>query len=171
MPKPYDRIGELPELISKAKAAYNNLLDIKRDEVLENVRQCMQDVHQLASEAHDATALLHQADDYFVGKREAAKEADSLTELDAMITQLLNYKDNICRRMEVMVSDNHPSRPETKAPAGSPAPKPKKITSVRRYDLCAVKRLQSKEDIDKYVEGIREKLLKTLENCDGIQIN
>ena len=171
MPKPYDRIGELPELISKAKAAYNNLLDIKRDEVLENVRQCMQDVHQLASEAHDATALLHQADDYFVGKREAAKEADSLTELDAMITQLLNYKDNICRRMEVMVSDNHPSQPETKAPAGSPAPKPKKITSVRRYDLCTVKRLQSKEDIDKYVEGIREKLMKTLESCDGIQIN
>ena len=171
MPKPYNRIGELPELISKAKVAYNDLLGIKRDEVLENVRQCMQDVHQLASEAHDATALLHQADDYFVGKRETAKEATSLTELDAMITQLLNYKDNICRRMEVMVSDNHPSQPETKAPAGSPAPKPKKITSVRRYDLCTVKRLQSKEDIDKYVEGIREKLMKTLESCDGIQIN
>ena len=171
MPKPYGRIGELPELISKAKAAYNNLLDIKRDEVLENVRQCMQDVHQLASEAYDATALLRQADAYFVGKREAAKEAASLTELDAMITQLLNYKDNICRRMEVMVADTPPSYPETKATADAPVPKPKKITFVRRYDLCAVKRLQSREDIDKYVEGIREKLMKTLESCDGIQIN
>ena len=171
MPKPYGRIGELPELISKAKAAYNNLLDIKRDEVLENVRQCMQDVHQLASEAYDATALLRQADAYFVGKREAAKEAVSLTELDAMITQLLNYKDNICRRMEVMVADTPPSYPETNATANAPAPKPKKIAFVRRYDLCAVKRLQSKEDIDRYVEGIREKLIKTLESCDGIQIN
>lgn len=171
MPKPYDRIGELPELIGKAKSAYNNLLDIKRDEVLENVRQCMQDVHQLAAEARNATTLLRQADDYFVGKREAAKEATSLTELDAMITQLLNYKDNICRRMEVLVFDNQPSQPETKAPAGNPAPKPKKITSVRRYDLCSVKRLQSKEDVEKYVEGIREKLMKTLESCDGIQIN
>lgn len=171
MPKPYGRIGELPELISKAKAAYNNLLVIKRDEVLENVRQCMQDVHQLASEAYDATALLRQADAYFVGKREAAKEAASLTELDAMITQLLNYKDNICRRMEVMVADTSPSYPETKATADAPVPKPKKIAFVRRYDLCAVKRLQSKEDIDRYVEGIREKLMKTLESCDGIQIN
>ncbi len=103
MSKPYDRIGELPELIRKVKAAYNNLLDMKKDEVLENVRQCMQDVHQLASEARDVTALLHQADDYFVGKREAAKEATSLTDLDAMITQLLKYKDNICRHMEIMV--------------------------------------------------------------------
>ena len=171
MPKPYDNIGELPELTSKVKAAYNKLLDMKKDEVLENVRQCMQDVHQLASEARDATVLLHQADDYFVGKREVAKEATSLTDLDAMITQLLKYKDNICRHMEIMVSDNQPSQPETKTPAGSLAPKPKKITSVRRYDLCAVKRLQSKEDVDKYVEGIREKLMKTLENCDGIQIN
>lgn len=171
MPKPYDHIGELPELTSKVKAAYNKLLDMKKDEVLENVRQCMQDVHQLASEARDATVLLHQADDYFVGKREVAKEATSLTDLDAMITQLLKYKDNICRHMEIMVSDNQPSQPETKTPAGSLAPKPKKITSVRRYDLCAVKRLQSKEDVDKYVEGIREKLMKTLENCDGIQIN
>ena len=171
MPKPYDRIGELPELISKTKAAYSNLLDIKRDEVLENVRQCMQDVHQLASEARDAAALLRQADDFFVGKREEAKETTSLINLDAMITQLLNYKDNICRRMEVLVVDSQPSMPESKDPADTPATKPKKITSVRRYDLCAVKRLQSKEDIDKYVEGIREKLIKTLENCDGIQIN
>ena len=42
---------------------------------------------------------------------------------------------------------------------------------VGRYDLCAGKRLQSKEDIDKYVEAIREKLMKTLESCDGVQIN
>ena len=171
MPKPYDRIGELPELIRKAKAAYNNLLDIKRDEVLENVRQCMQDVHQLASESYNAMALQRQADDYFVGKREAAKEASSLTELDAMITQLLGYKDNICRRMEVMTADSHPELLKENAPAGMSTLKPKKITSIRRYDLCTVKRLQSKEDIDKYVEGIREKLLKTLENCDSIQIN
>ena len=168
MPKPYDRIGELPELISKVKAAYTGLLDIKKDEVAENIRQCMQDVHQLATEARgDATSLLRQADDYFVGKREAAKAATSLTELDAMITQLLNYKDNVCRRMEIMVA---PKGGDDDTNPGT-LPKQKKITTVRRYDLCSAKRLQSKEDIDKYVEGIREKLYQTLENCDGVQIN
>ena len=50
---------------------------MKRDEVAENIRQCMQDVHQLASEARDAGALLRQADDHFVNKREAAKTATS----------------------------------------------------------------------------------------------
>lgn len=175
MPKPYSRIGELPELVQKVKTAYDGLLDMKREEVAENIRQCMQDVHQLASEARDAGTLLRQADDHFVNKREAAKTAISLTELDAMITQLLNYKDTICRRMEVMSASRQQEAPKP-APAatakpGTPAPKPPKIMTVRRYDLCSVKRLQSKEDIDKYVEAIREKLVKTLESCDGVQIN
>ena len=170
-PKPYDRIGELPELIQKVKTAYSVLLDLKKDEVAENIRQCMQDVHQLATEARDAGLLLRQADDYFVGKREAAKNASSLTELDAMITQLLTYKDNICRRMEVMSASHQEATTQGGTGTAQPAPKMPKITTLRRYDLCSVKRLQSKEDIDRYVDGIREKLMKTLEGCDGVQIN
>ena len=108
-------------------------------------------------------------------KREAAKTATSLTDLDAMITQLLNHKDTICRRMEVMSASRQQEAqkptPAATAKPGTPAPKPPKIMTVRRYDLCSVKRLQSKEDIDKYVEAIREKLMKTLESCDGVQIN
>ena len=159
-PRPYSRIGELPELVRKVKTAYDSLLDMKREEVAENIRRCMQDVHQLAGEARDAEELLCQADERFVNKRETAKTATSLTELDAMITQLLNYKDTFCRRMEVISASRQQE-----------AQKPPKIITVRRYDLCSVKRLQSKEDIDKYVEAIREKLMKTLESCDGVQIN
>lgn len=171
MPKPYNRIGELPELIGKVKAAYQALLDLKKEEVAETIRQCMQDVHQLAGEARDAGALLKQADDYFAGKREAAKDALSLTELDAMITQLLNHKDTVCKRMEVMAAPAPEPQAKGNGQAKQPAPAPKKIATVRRYDLCSVKRLQSKDDIDAYVEGIRQKLYQTLESCDGVQVN
>ncbi len=171
MSKPYNRIGELPELIGKVKAAYQALLELKKDEVAETIRQCMQDVHQLAGEARDAGALLKQADDYFAGKREAAKEALSLTELDAMITQLLNHKDTVCKRMEVMAAPAPEPQAKESGEAKQPAPAPKKIATVRRYDLCSVKRLQSKDDIDAYVEGIRQKLYQTLESCDGVQVN
>ena len=171
MPKPYNRIGELPELIAKVKAAYQALLDLKKEEVAEAIRQCMQDVHQLAGEARDAGALLKQADNYFAGKREAAKEALSLTELDAMITQLLNHKDTVCKRMEVMAAPAPEPQAKESGEAKQPAPAPKKIATVRRYDLCSVKRLQSRDDIDAYVEGIRQKLYQTLESCDGVQVN
>ncbi|MCI6150868.1 MAG: BREX system P-loop protein BrxC [Flintibacter sp.] len=171
MPKPYNRIGELPELIGKVKAAYQALLELKKEEVAETIRQCMQDVHQLAGEARDAGALLKQADDYFAGKREAAKEALSLTELDAMITQLLNHKDTVCKRMEVMAAPAPEPQAKESGEAKQAAPAPKKIATVRRYDLCSVKRLQSRDDIDAYVEGIRQKLYQTLESCDGVQVN
>lgn len=171
MPKPYNRIGELPELIGKVKAAYQALLELKKEEVAETIRQCMQDVHQLAGEARDAGALLKQADDYFAGKRDAAKEALSLTELDAMITQLLNHKDTVCKRMEVMAAPAPEPQTKESGERKQPAPAPKKIATVRRYDLCSVKRLQSRDDIDAYVEGIRQKLYQTLESCDGVQVN
>lgn len=174
MPKPYGRIGELPELISRVKSAYQSLLDLKKDEVAENIRQCMQDVHQLAMEARDAKDLLKKADDYFVEKREVAKQALSLTELDAMITQLLNYKDTVCKRMEILATPVPTPQPKTGESSGKQDTHvipPRKIATVRRYDLCSVKRLQSKEEIDAYVEGIRQKLYQTLDRCDGVQIN
>ena len=132
MPKPYNRIGELPELIAKVKAAYQALLDLKKEEVAETIRQCMQDVHQLAGEARDAGALLKQADDYFAAKREAVKEALSLTELDAMITQLLNHKDTVCKRMEVMAAPAPEPQSKESSKEEQPAPAPKKIATVRR---------------------------------------
>ncbi len=171
MPKPYKRIGELPELTQKVKTAYAGLLDMKREEVLENIRQCMQDVHQLAGEARDAGTLLRQADDHFAAKREEVKTASSLTDLDAMSMQLLSYKDTICRRMEALHDTPQPSPSEKEKDGTAPAPRRLNIKTVRRYDLCSVKRLNSKEDVDKYVEILREKLYRALENSDGIQIN
>ena len=101
----------------------------------------------------------------------AAEKTYTKAELDAMIAQLLTYKDNICRRMEVMSASHQEATTQGGTGTAQPAPKTPKITTLRRYDLCSVKRLQSKEDIDRYVDGIREKLMKTLEGCDGVQIN
>ena len=163
--KPYKRIGELPELVQNVKTAYGRLLEMKREEVAENIRQCMEDVHQLAGEVRGAEALLHQADDHFAAKREAAQNAASLTELDAMTTQLLTYKDTVCRRMEAL-------HEEPQTPSAQPnAPIPRlNIKPIRRMDLCPAKRLRTQEDIDRYVEEIRAKLTRVLENSDGVQI-
>ena len=163
MPNPYNRIGELPELIHKVKAAYFDLLSLKKDEVEENIRRCLEDIRQLADEAPDSAKLLSDAETYFNDGRSKAASADSLTELDAMITRILAYKSSVCHKMEQLAAGSSQS--------GATSSGIQKISSVRRYDLCSAKRLQTKEDIDKYVDGIREKLLKMLESCDGIQIN
>ena len=85
--------------------------------------------------------------------------------LDAMITQLQNYKDQVCKRIESILHDVAPQIP------GGEKPKLQKIAHVRRYEVFPVKRLTSRDEVDSHLESIRKKLYDTLEANDAIQIN
>jgi hypothetical protein len=163
-PKPYGRIKDLTDLIQSVNDAYKLLLTQKKEEVQGIIIQCMGDVHTLADIGY-ATNAVKQSDDRFTEYKQKVADAASLTLLDAMITQLLNYKDTVCKQIEAI---QH--RPETPAVVGA-APKPPKIVQIRRYEVFPVRRLQSREDVDSYLEGIKQKLYATLEIGDGIQIN
>ena len=109
---------------------------------------------------------VNSSDARFTEYKQKVANATSLTVLDAMITQLLNYKDQVCKRIEFILheaSDLYDT--------GSKKPKPQKITQMRRYDVFPVKRLTSRGDVDGYLETIRKKLYDILEVNDGIQIN
>ncbi len=162
--KPYARIKDLSDLMQGVKIAYGTLLAQKKEEVLGIITQCMGDVHTLAGvKVNDE---VRKSDDRFTEYKQKVAKATSLTMLDAMITQLLNYKDQVCKRIEMILHET----PATYG-AGGEQPKPKKIAQIRRYDIFPVKRLISREDVEQYLDGIRKKLYDTLEANDGIQIN
>ena len=161
--KPYDRIKDLTDLMQGVKNAYRVLLDQKKEEVLALITQCMGDVHTLAGSS--ATDEVRKSDDRFAEFKRKVADATSLTVLDAMITQLLNYKDQVCKRIEGILSD------VPLIDGGKEYTKPKKIAQIRRYDVFPVKRLTSQEDVDQYLDSIRKKLYETLQSNDGIQIN
>ncbi|HEM3678487.1 TPA: BREX system P-loop protein BrxC [Streptococcus suis] len=161
--KPYDRIKDLTDLMQGIKNSYRVLLDQKKEEVLALITQCMGDVHTLAGSS--ATDEVRKSDDRFAEFKRKVADATSLTVLDAMITQLLNYKDQVCKRIEGILSH------VPIIDGGKEYTKPKKIAQIRRYDVFPVKRLTSQEDVDQYLDNIRKKLYETLESNDGIQIN
>ncbi len=164
MPKPYDRIKDLSDLMQGIKTAYGTLLEQKKEEVRGIIIQCMGDVHTLSGAESKANEEMKKADERFSEYKRKVADATSLTVLDAMITQLLNFKDQVCKRIE--------SFHDAPVPKGSAEPpKSKKIAQVRRYEVFPVKRLATREDVDEYLEGIRKKLYDTLESNDGIQIN
>lgn len=166
MPKPYRRIKDLPDLMQSVKDAYRVRLEQKKEEVLGIVQQCMGDIHTLAGTTGPADNEVQKADDRFIEYKQKVTNATSLITLDAMITQMLNFKDQVCKRIESLL---HPE-PEPSV-GGTVSPKPKKIVQIRRYDVFPVKRLTSREEIDSYLEDIRKKLYDTLKSNDGIQIN
>lgn len=166
MPKPYARIKDLPDLMQGVNNAYGTLLEQKKEEVLGIITQCMGDVHTLAGVKGHGNNEVKKSDDRFDEYKQKVAEATSLIVLDAMITQLLNYKDQVCKWLEVFLHEK-PTPPGE----GGEQPKPKKIVQIRRYDVFPVKRLTSREDVEEYLEGIRKKLYDSLEANDGIQIN
>jgi hypothetical protein len=163
-PKPYGRIKDLSELMQSIKSAYGVLLAQKKEEVLGIVQQCMGDVHTLSGVGSKANDEVRKSDDRFTEYKQKVSDATSLTLLDAMITQLLNYKDQVCKRIESILHEQPPQSWVT-------PPKPQKIAQIRRYEVFPVKKLTSREDVDSYLDGIRKKLYDTLETSDGIQIN
>ena len=166
MAKPYARIKDLSDLMQGVKTAYGTLLAQKKEEVLGIITQCMGDVHTLAGIGGRAKDEVKKSDDRFVEYKQKVTNATSLTVLDAIITQLLNYKDQVCKWIEAILHTN-PTPPE----AGGEQTKPQKIAQIRRYDVFPVKRLTSREDVEQYLDAIRKKLYDTLEANDGIQIN
>ena len=166
MPKPYARIKDLSDLMQGVKTIYGALLAQKQEEVLGIITQCMGDVHTLAGIGGRAKDEVRKSDDRFVEYKQKVANATSLTVLDAMITQLLNYKDQVCKQIETMLHNTPPVPGNESTP-----PKPQKIVQIRRYDVFPVKRLTSREDVEQYLDGIRKKLYDTLEANDGIQIN
>jgi hypothetical protein len=166
MPKPYGRIKDLSDLMQSIKIAYGVLLEQKKDEVRGIIQQCMGDVHTLLGVGSKASDEVKKSDERFTEYKQKVTDATSLTVLDAMITQLLNYKDQVCKRIETLLQPE----PEPAKPGNEP-PKPKKIAQLRRYDVFPVRRLTSKEDVDGYLDDIRKKLYDTLKQNDGIQIN
>ena len=169
MAKPYAKIKDLPELMQKISTAYDKLLELKKEEVRNIIIQCMGDIHTLAGSDLKVKDELTKSDNHLVSKRDVVNNAQSLTDLDAMIMQLLNYKDTVCRHIEIMLAP--PAPVQTNVGTVTKPQPPKKNVSLRRYDLCPARRLTSTEEIDKYVEGLRAKLYETLDGNDSVQIN
>ena len=163
MAKPYTKIKDLSDLMQSIKAAYSVLLEQKKEEVRGIITLCMGDVHTLAGVGSRANDEVRKADERFSEYTQKVNDATSLTVLDAMITQLQNYKDQVCKWIESILHEAPPLPGEEK-------PKKQTIVQVRRYDLFPARRLTSAKEVDKYLEGIRKKCLDTLQANDGIQI-
>lgn len=166
MPKPYDKISELPSMIQKIEESFNYILKLKKEEVKGIIIQCLGDIHTLAGFGSGLKEEIQRADNYFNMRKSEIEETDSISMLDVMISQLLNYKETVCIQFEIILSNRNK---ETNNTLDTILNKNRAIT-MRRYDIFPAKRLYSKEDADRYLELVKQKLYEILEDNDTIQI-
>ena len=150
MPKPYKNIADLPTLIQKVQNTYNQLMGLKRQDVFSEIQAAMGEIHQTAQLSQQN--VVTKADEALDAKKQAANEAVTLTQLDAMRFQINNIRQQY---MKVLMT---PAEPD------------EKIVTAYRSSICYTIKLKSEEDIDNYVADIKEKLLEMLEGNDALHI-
>ena len=148
--KPYKRISELPGLIQSLQSTYDEMLNGKREEVYAEIQSAMGEIHQTAKvEQGD---IVERADSAFAQKKQAAANAKTLTQLDAMIIQLSNLRQQYLRALMV-----------EKTPHS-------KTVTVGRGTLCYTGTLKNENDIDEYLAEVKIKLMDILEGNDAVHI-
>ena len=169
----YTRIRELNPLMDTVRTAHDKMLEEKRAEVLETVRQCMEATHTAANGDSKASHLIEKSDRYFSQCKEKIAELKSLALLDAMFLPMCQYKDDTVSNIESVLAPPAQKPPvQPTQPGKKAAPTKKKV--VRAYNRQVVfqaKTLQTDADIDDYVEKIRSQLKQLLKNCDEIKLN
>ena len=150
MQKPYVRIAELPNLIQKVQSIYNQLLELKKQDVLSEIQAAMAEIHQTAQ--LDQKGIVAKADDALDAKKKAAEDAATMTQLDAMKIQIANTRLQYIKAL--MVS----TKPD------------EKVATASRSSLGYSVKLKSEDDIDKYVADMKDKLMGLLAGNDVLHI-
>ena len=149
--KPYKSISELPALMQTVKTIYDGLLEIKKEEVLSDVQAAMAEIHQTAT--LNQKDVVDKADNALVAKREAAKTAESMTALDAMKIQIANIRQQYLKALVVVVTPPHI-----------------RTATVGRGSICYTAKLESEEDVDRYLAEVKKKLMEQLKDNDVLHI-
>ncbi len=164
----YKRIPELNTLMDTVHAGHDRLLDAKRKELLEFVRQCMEAIHTSAEEVDGTKKIIESADNYYTQKKEQIAEYKTLISLDGLQPQMLQYQQDAMDRIEALKKSPEPVVTPPKPPTDHG--KKKIYKPYNRSIMFPAKRLESKEDIDDYLDKIRQSLEQLLKNCDGIDL-
>lgn len=162
MSKPYRRIQELPTLTQTINQAYKRINDERLEKVQQTIIQCRGDIHTLTADYPTLKDRIRRDDEELEKRKNEALNASSPTQLDAMITQIYTFKDAECRYLEAEIA---------KINGGGGGDPKIRILTLRRYDVVPQKRLSSKDEVDAYVEELRKKLLKALDDNDVVQLN
>lgn len=166
----YQKIPELNGLMATVWEGHGRLLEAKRAEVEDMITQCMGAVHQAANGDFKANDLVARADEFYIQQKQKVQDYQSLALLDGLIPPMLQYKDNTLERIETLLAPPASPKPPVQTAGGATPPVKKVIRPYNRSIIFPAKKLETMEDVDDYVEKIREQLKQLLKNCDGIQL-
>ena len=165
----YRRIPDLNGLMATVKASHDAMLDEKRAELLEVVRQCMGEIHQAADRSNQATMdISNRADVHFDQQKEKIADTTSLAIMEGLPILMWNYRDSAL--FKIKAAKENGGGANGGLTVDPPKPPKKTYKPVYRLSLLKTARLESDAEIDIYVDKVRDYLKSLLKGSDGIEL-
>ena len=160
----YKRIPELNGLVAKVKVSHDAMLDAKREELLEVVRQCMGEIHTAVADGNvQAKAISDKADTYYSQQKEKIEKTSSLALMEGFPIPMWNYRDDAIAKIDFAKQPPklvNPPKPVVK----------KTYKPIFRQSLLKSATLETDAEIDAYVDKLRAQLKTLLKGSDGIEL-
>lgn len=169
--EPYSRIHELPTLRSKLIDSLFKMYEVKSAPIIEMANK---NIEYIQNEVNKAGLTIDEFGDNYVksckGIINSLQSSHELKDIYAQETRLGQLKDSFIMALDRKKLEMSKPKDEENSEHEEPvAIKPRKIVSTemlmnRSYEI------NSKEDIDKYIDELRKKLLKELEENNNLTI-
>lgn len=191
-PEPYRDIATLGQMCTEVREMHDGLVDARRADLLQGIENALEEVRDYARDVSEANGVpvvgvLSKAEEQIAMRKSMTHGAKTLTKLDALSAQLNAWRDSTMTKIDATVTtavEARDSRPQSKEPVEilsqrgeestpvAPASKPAlpRIKVLRREEVCPVKALKTPEEVDAYVESIRQKLMTALEDNDAVRL-
>lgn len=164
----YGRIPQLNDLIANVKTSHDKMLIEKRKELLDIVQQCMGEIHQAGNGDAKVKTIIERSDIYYTQQKEKIAETMSLALMEGYPIPMWNYRDDAVSKIEGALEPPKPVEPKKTVNTNTTSKKTYK--PIFRQSLLKAARLESEDEIDIYVDKLREQLKTLLKGSDGIEL-
>ena len=177
----YTRIPQLRRLIDQVRDTHNELLEEVRQNNYEVINQCMNSIHEASGKAEYVREQIDLANTYYLNQRKHIQQTGTIIELKGVTQSLFEHQS---KAVSSITSTIHAHEEKLKPqpviadkvipatiPASNPVIKPLKIKKMYKQTFFQSATLRSKEDIDCYLQHVRQQLESQLETVDEIRLS
>ena len=174
--KPYNEIKDLNELNKKFTENYNQILSERRNPILDKIKEIKEiTLERLYTENEELKEkFTKKVEESFSEILRNAEKSENIREIETFDKEASNLKSKLLDEFEKQEEEIRANLKTDDAVEKSPAIpiriKKPKIIGIAKINKDRVWKIQSKEDIESYLEKLRKKLEKELEDSEIVEV-
>lgn len=174
--KPYNKIKDLNELNKKFTENYNQILFERRNPILDKIKETKEiTLDRLYTENEELKEkFTKKVEERFSEILRNAEKSENIKEIETFDKEASNLKSKLLDEFERQEEEIRANLKTDDTVEESPAIpiriKKPKIIGIAKINKDRVWKIQSKEDIESYLEKLRKKLEKELEDSEIVEV-